>query len=140
MSVEDLVARLRGMRSPHVDLLGLRIRSVSPDEVVATLTVDPEKHFHPWGAVHGGVYCSVIETLATLGAALSAIPEGKLAVGVENHTSFVRSVRAGELTARGAALNRGRQMHLWEVRIVDERERLVARGTVRLALIQQESS
>lgn len=140
MSAEDLVSQIRRMPSPHVDMLGLQVQSATLEEVVATLTVDPAKHFHPWGAVHGGVYCSVTETLATIGAALSAIPEGRLAVGLENHTSFVRSVRGGELTARGVALNRGRQMHLWEVRIVDERERLVARGTVRLALIQPESS
>jgi uncharacterized protein (TIGR00369 family) len=81
----------------------------------------------------------VIETLATLGAALAAIPQGKMAVGVENHTSFVRAVRSGELRAHAVPLHRGRTLHLWEVRIVDERDRLVARGTVRLAIIDGEA-
>jgi uncharacterized protein (TIGR00369 family) len=103
--------------------------------VTASLTVDTARHMHPWGAVHGGVYCAIAETLATLGAQLSAIPAGKLASGIENHTSFLRQVRDGELRARATAINRGRQLHLWAVTITDERDRLVAHGLVRLALL-----
>ncbi len=134
--MDDLFTQIQSMPSPLTELLGLRLETATLEEVTASLTVDPTKHLHPWGAVHGGVYCTIVETLATVGAALSATPEGKSAVGIENHTSFLRPVQRGELHAHGAAINRGRQMHLWEVRITDERDRLVARGTVRLALIQ----
>jgi uncharacterized protein (TIGR00369 family) len=136
--MQELVDQLRSAPSPLVDLLSLRIETVTEEEITATLPVDPAVHMHPWGAVHGGVYCAVIETLATLGAALAAIPEGKLAVGVENHTSFVRAVRGGELRARAVPLHRGRTLHLWEAQIVDERNRLVARGTVRLAIVESD--
>jgi len=129
------VAQLRELRSPFTELLGLRIDRLASDEVTATLTVDPERHLHPWGAVHGGVYCALIETLATLGAQLSAIPAGKLASGIENHTSFLRQVRDGQLSARATAINRGRQMHLWTVTVSDDRDRPVAYGLVRLALL-----
>ena len=123
--------------SPFTELIGLRIERCTADEVTATLTVDPARHLHPWGAVHGGVYCAIVETLATLGAQLAAIPAGKLASGIENHTSFLRQVRQGELRARAVPINRGRQLHLWSVSITDEADRLVAHGTVRLALLDQ---
>jgi uncharacterized protein (TIGR00369 family) len=129
------VAELRDLPSPFTELLGLRIDRVTPDEVTASLTVDPARHLHPWGAVHGGVYCALVETLATLGAQLSALPAGKLASGIENHTSFLRQVRDGELRACAVAINRGRQLHLWSVTIADERDRIVAHGLVRLALL-----
>ena len=129
------VAELRDLPSPFTELLGLRIDRVTPDEVTASLTVDPARHLHPWGAVHGGVYCALVETLATLGAQLSAMPAGKLASGIENHTSFLRQARDGELHARALAINRGRQLHLWSVTITDERDRIVAHGLVRLALL-----
>jgi uncharacterized protein (TIGR00369 family) len=81
------------------------------------------------------VYCAIVETLATLGAQLSAIPAGKLASGIENHTSFLRQVRDGQLRGRATAIHRGKQLHLWAVTISDERDRLVAHGLVRLALL-----
>jgi uncharacterized protein (TIGR00369 family) len=135
MTAPDVAAQLRGLPSPFTELFGLRIDTLTPEEVTASLMVDPTRHLHPWGAVHGGVYCTVSETLATLGAQLSAIPAGKLASGIENHTSFLRQVRDGELQARATALNRGRQLHLWAVTITDERGRLVAHSVVRLALL-----
>jgi uncharacterized protein (TIGR00369 family) len=113
----------------------MRFDRIAPDEVTASLTVDPDCHMHPWGAVHGGVYCALIETVATLGAQLSAIPAGKLASGIENHTSFLRQVRGGELRARATAINRGRQLHLWAVTVSDDQDRPVAHGLVRLALL-----
>jgi len=132
----DVVAQLRELSSPFTELLGLRIDRLTSEEVTASLTVDPERHLHPWGAVHGGVYCALIETLATLGAQLPAIPDGKLASGIENHTSFLRQVRDGQLRARATAINRGRQLHLWAVTVSDERDRIVAHGLVRLALLE----
>ena len=135
MTSPDWVVRLRELPSPFTELLGLRIDRLDPDEVTASLTVDPARHLYPWGAVHGGVYCALIETVATLGVQLSAIPAGKLASGIENHTSFLRQVRDGQLRARATAINRGRQLHLWSVTISDDRDRLVAHGLVRLALL-----
>ena len=108
MTPPDLEAQLRDLPSPFTELLGLRIERLTPEEVTASLTVDPERHLHPWGAVHGGVYCAMVESLATLGAQLSAVPAGKLASGIENHTSFLRQVRDGQLRARATAISRGR--------------------------------
>jgi uncharacterized protein (TIGR00369 family) len=131
----EWAAQLRDLPSPFTELLGLRLDRLDPDEVTASLMVDPARHLHPWGAVHGGVYCALIETLATLGAQLSALPAGKLASGIEHHTSFLRQVRSGQLRARATAVHRGRQLHLWAVTIRDEQDRLVANGLVRLALL-----
>ena len=136
MTISDLLAELRALPSPFTELFGLRLDTLTPEEVTATLTVDPTRHLHPWGAVHGGVYCTLSETLTTLGAQLSALPAGKLASGIENHTSFLRQVRDGQLRARATAINRGRQLHLWAVTVSDERDRIVAHGLVRLALLE----
>jgi uncharacterized protein (TIGR00369 family) len=135
MTSPDTADQVSMLRSPFTELLGLQIDEVSLDQVTARLTVDSERHLHPWGAVHGGVYSAIVETLATLGAQLSAIPDGKLASGIENHTSFLRQVREGQLRARATPVSRGRQLHLWSVAITDEQDRLVAQGIVRLMLL-----
>ncbi|WP_207915527.1 PaaI family thioesterase [Micromonospora sp. 15K316] len=113
-----------------VDLLGLKIDEASGDRVVIRWQVRPELH-QPFGIQHGGVYCSVVETAASVGASLWLADRGTV-VGVSNQTDFLRAVRDGELTAVGTPIHRGRSQQLWQVEITDDAERLIARGQVRL--------
>ena len=85
-----------------VGTTGLRILSATRDEVVAELEVQP-KHLQAYGIVHGGVHAGVVETLASIGAAVDAMAAGRTVVGLENHTSFLRAVRSGKLRARREA-------------------------------------
>lgn len=109
--------------------MGLTIVKLDKDEVVIEWTVD-ERHRQPYGLVHGGVHCGVVETACSLGAGMNA--QGAGVVGVENHTSFVRAVRDGKLRAVARPLHVGARAQLWEARIADEQDRLVATGRVRL--------
>ncbi|MFE9691070.1 PaaI family thioesterase [Micromonospora sp. NPDC005806] len=113
-----------------VALLGLKFDEVSGDRVVIRWQVRPELH-QPYGIQHGGVYCSVVETAASIGGALWLGDKGQV-VGVSNQTDFLRAVRDGDLTAVGTPIHRGRSQQLWLVEIADEGGRLVARGQVRL--------
>ncbi|MEU7796169.1 PaaI family thioesterase [Micromonospora tulbaghiae] len=113
-----------------VALLGLTFDEVSGDRVVIRWKVRPELH-QPYGIQHGGVYCSVVETAASIGGTLWLGDKGNV-VGVSNQTDFLRAVRDGELTAVGTPVHRGRSQQLWLVEITDADGRLVARGQVRL--------
>ncbi|MCI4065517.1 PaaI family thioesterase [Micromonospora sp. R77] len=113
-----------------VALLGLEFDEVSGEKVVIRWRVRPELH-QPFGIQHGGVYCSVVETAASVGGALWLGDKGQV-VGVANQTDFLRAVREGELTAVGTPVHQGRSQQLWQVEITDEAGRLVARGQVRL--------
>ncbi|SCL49952.1 uncharacterized domain 1-containing protein [Micromonospora eburnea] len=111
-------------------MLGLKFDEVSGDRVVIRWQVRPELH-QPYGIQHGGVYCSVVETAASIGGAVWLGDQGRV-VGVSNQTDFLRAVRDGELTAVGTPIHRGRSQQLWVVEITDDDGRLVARGQVRL--------
>ncbi|MGC1210707.1 MAG: PaaI family thioesterase [Micromonospora sp.] len=113
-----------------VALLGLKFDEVSGDRVVIRWQVRPELH-QPFGIQHGGVYCSVVETAASVGGSLWLGDKGQV-VGVSNQTDFLRAVRDGELTAVGTPVHRGRSQQLWQVEITDADGRLVSRGQVRL--------
>jgi 1,4-dihydroxy-2-naphthoyl-CoA hydrolase len=119
-------------------VLGLRFTRATVDEVVAELTVS-ERHHQPYGVVHGGVYASIVETLASVGAGIRAFALNKSVLGLENHTSFLRAVRQGRLLATGKPLSRGRRSQVWEVEIHDEEGALVASGRVRLLLLDPDS-
>ena len=112
-------------------LLGFDIAELTADRVVLAWKITPELH-QPYGIVHGGVYCAVVESSASIGAALWFGERGRV-VGVANHTNFLRSAREGDrLVGTATPVHRGRSQQLWQVEIVDAGQRLVARGEVRL--------
>ena len=131
----DLVAMVNAMPG-WVKEMGIKILTASPDEVTCVWEVS-EKHHQAYGIVHGGVHCGVIETLASVGAAVVAHPRGQRVVGLENNTSFIRAVRSGKLHALAKPVTRGRSSQVWEVWIRDEKEQLVAQGRVRLLCVEE---
>lgn len=114
----------------HFDnLLGLTYGEMTRDGVTATVDVKPEL-LQPYGIVHGGVLCSIVESVGSVSGALWY--DGPV-VGTANTTNFLRAVREGRLTARSTPIHRGRTQQLWDVDITDEAGRLVAKGQLRLA-------
>jgi len=110
--------------------LGVEMTEVTGDRVVAHWEAAP-KHHQPYGIVHGGVHCSVVETLASVGAAMWLGDRGKV-VGVNNNTDFYRGVSDGLLSSTATPVHRGRSQQVWIVETLDADGRLVARGQVRL--------
>jgi uncharacterized protein (TIGR00369 family) len=133
---ENTVDVLNSTRGGYNTLIGLRFTSASYEKVCAEVAVTPELH-QPYGLVHGGVYSSMIETLASVGAAINAMPAGRSTVGLENTTSFLKAVRSGTLYGEAVPLTRGKRTHVWDVTIRDDEKRLVATGRVRMICLEQ---
>ncbi|WP_433561167.1 PaaI family thioesterase [Nocardia sp. CA-151230] len=131
-SLADVTPELMNKLSEgtFTDLLGLKFTALSGDEAAAEWVVTPQQH-QPAGIVNGGVYCTVIETLASVAAGAWLGDRGTV-VGVNNNTDFLRAVREGKLTGVASPIHRGRSQQLWQVVITDEQDRTVARGQVRL--------
>lgn len=112
--------------------LGLFLDSVAADSVTAHLEPD-DRHRQPYGLVHGGVYCSIVESLGSLGSAAYAIEQGMAgSVGLSNSTDFLRSHREGRLDATATPIHRGRSQQLWLVEITRASDgKTVARGQLR---------
>lgn len=113
--------------------MGLQYLEVTPDGGRAQLTIT-DKLLQPHGIVHGGVYCSVVESLASVSASVwlaEKYGSGRV-VGVNNNTDFLRAISDGVVTATSTPIHRGRRQQLWLVEVVDETGRMVARGQVRL--------
>ncbi|MEV6654688.1 PaaI family thioesterase [Streptomyces sp. NPDC051219] len=111
--------------------VGLHIDTVSPREVRAHLDVS-ERHHTPWGITHGGLYATVIESVASVGASYAVESDGGFAVGVSNQTDFLRPYVAGRLDVLATPVQQGKSLQLWVVEISDGDGRLIARGQVRL--------
>jgi uncharacterized protein (TIGR00369 family) len=119
-------------------LLGVETIECGPERVRARLHADG-RHHQPYGIVHGGVYCAIVEDVASQGAGHAARAAGQRGVvGVANHTDFLRSHRTGELFAEGTPLHAGRSQHLWQVVIRRASDgAVVARGQVRFHVLDR---
>jgi uncharacterized protein (TIGR00369 family) len=112
--------------------LGLEYLELTPDGGRAQLEIK-DKLLQPWGIVHGGVYCSIVEGLASVtGQVWLSENGGGHVVGVNNNTDFLRAISAGTVTAVSTPIHRGRRQQLWLITITDDNDRVVARGQVRL--------
>ena len=120
--------------------IGLEFTEISPDRTRAQLDVAP-KLLQPMGIVHGGVYCAMVESLASVAAYtwMAANGGGGSVVGVNNNTDFLRAIGSGMIYGTALPIHRGRRQQLWQVSIVDSDERLIARGQVRLQNLEADS-
>jgi 1,4-dihydroxy-2-naphthoyl-CoA hydrolase len=118
--------------------LGLEMLDVTPTRVRARLLADA-RHHQPYGILHGGVYCSIVESVASYGAGYAAAANGaRGVVGVANQTDFLRSHSVGELLCEGEPIHVGRRQQVWVVTIRRASdEKLVARGQVRFQVLDE---
>lgn len=125
---------------PDVDLasasafvagVGLVLDEVTGTRVTGHVEAGPDHHT-PWGVVHGGLYATVVETAASVGASAAVAERGQFAVGVNNSTDFLRATREGRLDVVAEPVLQGRVQQLWDVTITRADGRPVARGSVRL--------
>ncbi len=111
---------------------GFEITEVTGTRVAGRVDVGPAHHT-PWGIVHGGVYCAVVESAASMGASAAVADRGQFAVGVSNGTDFLRPMTAGRLDVLAEPVQQGRTLQLWLVTLTRAEDgKIVARGQVRL--------
>jgi uncharacterized protein (TIGR00369 family) len=116
-------------------LLGVEGVEEGPDKVVLRFTIG-EGHLQPFGIPHGGIYCAVHESAASLAGHLWLGDQG-VVVGTNNICDFLRQAKVGDtITVTATPVHRGRTQQLWRVESTDDDGRLVAQGQVRLANIQ----
>jgi 1,4-dihydroxy-2-naphthoyl-CoA hydrolase len=114
-------------------LYGLELTEVTDDRVSGQVVVRPELK-QPYGLVHGGVYASIAESLASLGTGVVVGRSGKVAMGLSNQTSFLRPITEG--TIHGVAIRRhaGRSTWVWEVEMSDDLGRLCVLSRMTVAV------
>lgn len=104
---------------------GLELLELSEEVVRARVAVRDELK-QPAGLVHGGVYASMAEAMASIATGFSVLARGHTAMGLSNNTSFLRPVTAGTVHAHATRLHRGRTTWVWDVRFSDDEGRLCA--------------
>ena len=117
--------------SAFVAATGLELTEVTGTRVAGHIEVGPQHHT-PWGVVHGGVYWTVVESAASVGASTAVADRGQFSVGVNNSSDFLRPMTAGRLDVVAEPVQQGKTLQLWLMTLTRDDGKLVARGQVRL--------
>lgn len=121
----------QNMRGMLPEKLGMEFVEVTGEHVVMRMPV--EGNVQPYGILHGGATAALCETVASVGTALRVGVE-KRVTGIELNINHLRAVREGSVTATGTPLHLGRTTSVWDMRVTDDKGRLVAVSRLTLAI------
>lgn len=132
VDLEELARRLPGTLMAH---LGMQVTALGPDFIEGRMPVDDRtRQIH--GVLHGGASAALIESLASVGAALCVDTQTHRCVGVELNANHVRAVRDGFVVGRAVPRHLGRTSQVWQVDVCDGQGRLVSTGRLTVAVLQ----
>lgn len=118
------------------DVLGFELLELGETAARARVAVEERVKQHI-GLVHGGVYAALAEMVASAATYQAVAPDGMIAIGLSNLTSFLRPITGGEVRAEAARMHRGRSTWVWDVRLEDAEGRLCALSRVTVAVRPQ---
>ena len=107
---------------------------MTKDRVTATMPVNSSTH-QPYGQLHGGASVVLAESVASFGTLNLLDQENETAVGLEINANHIRGKKDGIVTAIGTPLHRGRKTMVWDIKIVDEEEKLICVSRCTMAIV-----
>jgi 1,4-dihydroxy-2-naphthoyl-CoA hydrolase len=128
LKVQDILGFGRNTMAEHI---GIEFTELGEDFIKARMPVDHRTN-QPYGLLHGGASAVLAETLGSIGSALVVDHSKFFCVGLEINANHIRSAKQGFVTGIATPLNLGRQIHVWEIKIYNEENKLtcVSRLTV----------
>lgn len=117
--------------------LGIEFLEIGPDFIRGRMPVDHRTH-QPHGILHGGASVALAETLGSLGAMLVVDSDKYRCVGQEINANHIRGISSGFVIGTARPVHVGRRSHVWEIRINDERDKLVCISRLTMAVLDKE--
>jgi len=118
------------------EVLGIRFTKTTDTSLVATMPVDHRTH-QPYGLLHGGASAALAETVGSVASWMTIDREQQICVGIEINCNHVRGKKDGIVTATVTPLHIGAATHVWDIRITDEKEKLVCVSRLTVAVLKK---
>ena len=119
--------------------LGMDWVAIGNDYIKMSMPVD-ERTKQPYGLLHGGASCALAETVGSIASQCVIDPDKFICVGIEINANHVRSARQGYVNATCTPLHIGASTHIWDIKIHDEREKLVCISRLTVAILKKPQS
>jgi 1,4-dihydroxy-2-naphthoyl-CoA hydrolase len=116
------------------EYIGIEWTELGDNFLKATMPVD-QRTKQPYGLLHGGASCVLAETIGSVASAMIIDHSKFLCVGLEINANHVRGVKEGFVTGIASPLHLGSSTHVWDIKIYDEKEKLVCVSRLTVAII-----
>jgi 1,4-dihydroxy-2-naphthoyl-CoA hydrolase len=133
LQLTDFTHLGKGTMGEHI---GIEFTSLGPDFIKGHMPVDARTR-QPYGLLHGGASCVLAETLGSVASAMVIDPDRFICVGLEINANHIRGVREGLVTGIATPLHLGSSTHVWDIKIHDEREKLVCVSRLTVAILKK---
>ena len=121
--------------STMVEALGIEVTDFGDQYICGKMPVD-HRTKQPFGLLHGGASVALAETLGSMGAGMQIDLNTHAVVGIEINASHLKAVKDGWVFGRATAVRVGRKIQVWKIDIEDEKENLVCKSRLTLAVIK----
>ena len=128
--------QINALRANMPQYIGIEFTELGPDFLRGRMPVN-ERTRQPYGILHGGASVALAETLGSTGAGLVVDPDKFRVVGQEINDNHVLGVSDGFVIGTTRPFHIGRRSHVWEIRIEDERQRLVCISRITMAVVEK---
>lgn len=118
------------------EVLDIRFTEIGDNYLKASMPVDHRTR-QPYGLLHGGASAALAETIGSVASSLCIDTEKQICVGIEINCNHIRGKKDGLVTAIAEALHIGNTTHVWDIKIRDEREKLVCAGRLTVAILKK---
>ncbi len=118
------------------ETLEISFTAVGADYLEATMPVSNQTR-QPYGLLHGGASAALAETVGSVAASMCIDREQQICVGLEINCNHVRGKKDGMVTARATPLHIGASTHVWDIKIRDERGKLVCISRLTMAILKK---
>jgi 1,4-dihydroxy-2-naphthoyl-CoA hydrolase len=114
--------------------LGMQFVELGNDFLKMSMPVD-ERTKQPYGLLHGGASCALAETVGSIASALVIDTSKQICVGLEINANHLRAVKDGIVIAIATRLHIGSSTHVWDIKIHDEKEKLICVSRLTVAIL-----
>lgn len=119
-----------------VSHLAIKFIEIGDNYLKASMPVD-KRTVQPLGLLHGGANAALAETIGSVAAFMCVNPELYNCVGLEINCNHLKGKSKGEVTGTGRPLHIGKKTQVWEIKINDEKEKLIGISRLTLAVIDK---
>jgi len=118
------------------EILDIQFTEIGDNYLKATMPVDSRTH-QPYGLLHGGASAALAETVGSVASSLCIDIEKQICVGIEINCNHIRGTRQGMVVATAEPLHIGATTHVWDIKIHDEKQRLICASRLTVAILKK---
>ena len=126
MTPMTILEKLRAIKLPFAELMGVTFTEAGKDRVVAHMVVRADlctlNH-----TIHGGAIMALADSVGAAATVINLPPDAKGTTTLESKTNFIGGAKEGAtVIATATPVHRGRRTQVWQTRIESEDGKLVA--------------